>query len=169
MRLWMFLVPLLLAGCGYTSAAHYAKNVIGERVSTEVVISMEDPQNTVLIKDAVNRALITRFHSALVSKDESQTHLKIAIESVIFTPLRYDVNGYIITFRTAVALKIDGSRGGSTATYRTHGYYDFIIEPNAIITDQARFEAIRQGAEKGIDAFIAQVAAEGATKPKEQP
>jgi hypothetical protein len=39
--------------------------------------------------------------------------------------------------------------------------YDFEIEPNAIISDQARFEAIRQGAQKGIEAFIAQVAATG--------
>lgn len=169
MRSWMFLVPLLLAGCGYTSAAHYAKNVVGERVSTEVVISMEDPQNTVLIKDAVDRAVITRFHTTLVPKAESQTHLKIAIESVNFIPLRYDVNGYIITYRTEVALKIDRTRGETSVPYRTHGYYDFIIEPNAIITDQARYEAIAQGAEKGIDAFIAQIAAEGSSPRKEQP
>jgi hypothetical protein len=46
--------------------------------------------------------------------------------------------------------------------YSTRGVYDFAIEPNAIISDQARFEAIRQGAQKGIDSFIAQVAAQGA-------
>lgn len=46
--------------------------------------------------------------------------------------------------------------------YMTIGNYDFDIEPNAIISDQVRFEAIRQGAQKGLDAFVAQVAAQGA-------
>ena len=46
--------------------------------------------------------------------------------------------------------------------YRTKGTYDFDIEPNAIISDQVRFEAIRQGAQKALDAFVAQVAAQGA-------
>lgn len=162
MKYWILIALILLSGCGYQPASHFAKNVVGESVSTEVIISMEDPQNTVLIKDAVDTAVITKFRSALVSKNSSKTHLKIAIESVSFTPLRYDTDGYIITYRTSVVMKTDRIVGEQTKTYRTKGLYDFAIEPNAIITDQARFEAIRQGAQKGIDTFIAQVAAEGA-------
>lgn len=163
MRLAIFLVwVVLLSGCGYAPASYYAKNVVGDSVSTEVVISMEDPQNTVIIKDAVDMAVITKFRTALVSKKISKTHLKISIASVLFTPLRYDTNGYIVTYRTTVAMHIDRIVGENTTPYSTHGIYDFSIEPNAIISDQARFEAIRQGAQKGIDSFIAQVAAQGA-------
>ncbi len=161
MKYWILSALILLGGCGYQSASRYAQNVVGESVSTEVVVSMEDPQNTVIIKDAVDTAVITKFRSALVSKSSSKTHLKIAIESVNFTPLRYDTDGYIITYRTTVVMKMDRITGDQSKTYRTKGLYDFAIEPNAIITDQARFEAIRQGAQKGIDSFIAQVAAEG--------
>ena len=162
MKYWILSVLILLGGCGYQSANHYAKKVVGESVSTEVVVLMEDPQNTVIIKDAVDTAVITKFRSSLVSKNASKTHLKIAVESVSFTPLRYDTNGYIITYRTTVVMKTDRTTGEKNTAYRTQGLYDFAIEPNAIITDQARFEAIRQGAQKGIDSFIAQVAAEGA-------
>lgn len=162
MKYWILSVLILLGGCGYQSANHYAKKVVGESVSTEVVVLMEDPQNTVIIKDAVDTAVITKFRSSLVSKNASKTHLKIAVESVSFTPLRYDTNGYIITYRTTVVMKTDRKTGEKSTVYRTQGLYDFAIEPNAIITDQARFEAIRQGAQKGIDSFIAQVAAEGA-------
>lgn len=162
MKYWILSVLILLGGCGYQSANHYAKKVVGESVSTEVVVLMEDPQNTVIIKDAVDTAVITKFRSSLVSKNASKTHLKIAVESVSFTPLRYDTNGYIITYRTTVVMKTDRTTGEKSRAYRTQGLYDFAIEPNAIITDQARFEAIRQGAQKGIDSFIAQVAAEGA-------
>lgn len=166
MRYGIFLVWMLFAGCGYQPASHYAKNILGEGVSTEVVISMEDPQNTVLIKDAVDTAVITKFRTALVPKSVSKTHLKIAIASVTFTPLRYDTNGYVITYRTAVAMNIDRSSGEETMHHATQGFYDFAIEPNAIITDQARFEAIRQGAQKAMDAFVAQIAAQGTTSQK---
>jgi len=156
------LLLVLMAGCGYQPASHYAKNVVGESVSTEVVISMEDPQNSVIIKDAVDTAVITKFRTALVPKNSSMTHLKIAVASVDFIPLQYDINGYIITYRTTVTMSILRTTEGKSASYATRGNYDFAIEPNAIITDQARFEAIDQGAQKALDAFIAQLAAEGA-------
>lgn len=163
MRFWALAMVVLMSGCGYHPAAHYAKAVVGEKVSTEVVISMEDPQNTVIIRDAVDMAVITKFRASLSPKSESVTHLKIMIASIGFSPLRYDTNGYVITYRTTVKMHMDRTSGGKTKGYDTLGMYDFDIEPNAIISDQARFEAIRQSAQKGIDAFIAQVAAEGAT------
>ncbi len=164
--LWTALL-FLMAGCGYSPASHYAKNVVGESVSTEVVISMEDPQNTVIIKDAVDTAIITKFRTALVSKSSSKTHLKFSIASVGFSPLRYDTNGYVITYRTTVSMVVERISETSKGHYAVSGVYDFNIEPNAIISDQARFEAIRQSSQKAIDAFIAQVAAQGSKPSKE--
>jgi hypothetical protein len=94
--------------------------------------------------------------------------LKISIGSAVFSPLQYDTNGYIITYRTTVTMEIFRTSEEENRSYTTKGIYDFAIEPNAIITDQARFEAIRQGAQKGLDAFVAQIAAEGATPKKDQ-
>lgn len=162
------LLTVILAGCGYAPASHYAKNVVGESVSTEVVISMEDPQNTVIIKDAVDTAIITKFRTALVGKNSSQTHLKFTITSVGFSPLRYDTNGYVITYRTTVSMGVVRTSEKSGKNYNTSGVYDFDIEPNAIISDQARFEAIRQSAQKAIDNFIAQIAAEGSIRKVDQ-
>lgn len=161
------MAAIVYTGCGYVSAAHYAQAVVGESVSTEVLISMEDPQNTVIIKDAVDMAVITKFRSSLTSKNASITHLKIQIASVGFSPLRYDTNGYVITYRTTVSMQVNRTTLGKTHGYSTTGMYDFDIEPNAIISDQARFNAISQSAQKGIDGFIAQIAAEGSTPHKE--
>ncbi|MDD2829177.1 MAG: LPS assembly lipoprotein LptE [Sulfuricurvum sp.] len=154
-------LALMISGCGYAPASHYAKNVVGESVSTEVVISMEDPQNTVIIKDAVDIAVITKFRTALVGKESSKTHLKFSITSVGFSPLRYDTNGYVITYRTTVSMGVGRTSLNTNENYHVSGMYDFDIKPNAIISDQARFEAIRQASQKGIDNFIAQVAAQG--------
>ena len=150
-----------MAGCGYKPSAHYAKAVVGERVSTEVIVSMQDPENTVIIKDAVQTAVITRFKSSLTDKSISDTHLRITLRKVGFTPLQYDENGYIVVYRTTVTLAISRETGKSLRNYIVSGIYDFTIEPNAIISDQARFDAIRYGAQKAIDNFVARVAAEG--------
>lgn len=163
---FLALLPLfiLLSGCGYKPSAHYAKEVVGERVSTQVIISIEDPENTVLIKDAIQTAVITRFRSALTKRKYADTHLRIVLKNVTFTPLQYDDQGYIIVYRTRVALNITRETGKSMRNYTVEGVYDFNIESNAIISDQARFDAIRYGAQKAIDTFTARVAAEGVRK-----
>lgn len=167
MRYLTLILFLIFSGCGYKSAAYYAKAVMGDKVSTEVTISLEDPQNTVIIKDAVDMAVITKFRSSLTSKDTANTHLKIQLGSVSFSPLRYDSNGYVVAYRTSVGMSITRIRENKSQTYSTTGVYDFEIEANAIISDQARFNAISQSAQKAIDVFIAQVAAQGSSLSKE--
>ncbi|MFA6144914.1 MAG: LPS assembly lipoprotein LptE [Sulfurimonas sp.] len=165
--LLVFILLVTMSGCGYAPASHYAKIVVGKSVSTEVVIRAEDPQNTVIIKDAVDMAIITKFRTALVSKGTANTHLKFQISSVSFTPLRYDMNGYVVTYRTTVAMSIERTSAVDKGNYNVSGVYDFNIEPNAIISDQARFDAIRFASQKCVDAFSAQVASQGRKSLKE--
>lgn len=165
MRGWIIACVLLLSGCGYMPSSHLAKEVVGEKVYTKVNISLSDPQNTVIIKDAVDIAVITRFRTSLVD-DESlaDTKLVFNINSIGYTPLRYDNNGYVITYRTTVNLGVHRDSKGVNKNYTAYGYYDFDIAPNAIISDQQRFDAIKNGAAKALDSFIAQVASEGVNK-----
>jgi hypothetical protein len=158
--LWIVLL-FVMGGCGYAPSSHYAKNIVGESVSSEVIVSMEDPQNTVIIKDAVNTAIVTKFRVAMVPLASSQTHLKVSINSVVFVPLSYDVNGYVSTYRTTVGLGIDRTKEEQKQHYAVSGTYDFTIAPNAIISDKARFDAIRIASQKALDVFIAQIAAQG--------
>jgi hypothetical protein len=163
------LLFMLLAGCGYRPSAHYAKDVIGETVSTQVVISMTDPENTVIIKDAMDEAVIMRFRSSLRDRAHAQTHLQIALRSVSFSPLQYNANGYIVSYRTKIVLEVVRKRGAYTKKYVAKGTYDFAIDPNAIISDQQRFEAIKQSSAKALDSFVSQVAAEGARREHAKP
>ena len=155
-----------MTGCGYKPSAHYAKQVVGEKVSTEVIVSMQDPENTVIIKDAIQKAVINRFHASLTKRGAADTHLRIVLRNVAFSPLQYDENGYIVVYRTLVSLQITRITGEAKTLYPVSGIYDFVIEPNAIISDQARFEAIQFGAQKAIDSFAARVAAEGVRNSK---
>lgn len=150
-----------LTGCGYRPSSQYVKPVVLESVSTHIVISMRDPDNTVLLKDALNEAVVERFRTSLTDRSHSQTHLTIALSDTTFVPIRYDTNGYIIAYRAIIRLDIDRETDGIVKRYQARGTHQFTIEPNAIISDFVRFEAIKFGSEKALDSFVAQIASEG--------
>lgn len=156
-----FLLLTILTGCGYHPSSKEAKKVMGDTVSTEIIISMEDPENTVVLKDALDEAVIRRFQTNLRHRKDAGTHLKIELNSVGFTALQYDSNGYIISYRTTINLVITRMTTNFSKRYNAVGNFDFTISPNAIITDQQRFDAIAKSATKALDSFVAQVAAEG--------
>lgn len=166
MKLFLMLTALLfLAGCGYLPASKQAREVVGEKIFVEVTVSMENPESAVLIKDATRKAVITRFHASLVPQELAKTTLWVEMSSVSFVPLQYDTNGYVIVYRTKVVLKVTRRSNSEKKSYNAQGFFDFAVEPNAVITDTQRFDAIRQSSLKALNSFVAQVGAEGSKTP----
>ena len=162
MKVILFILILLgFTSCGYTPSSKFARNVMGEKISTSIVISAQDPENTVIIKDAVDRAIIEVFHASLTSKKYSQTHLYLSISNPRYTPLQYDKDGFVISYRASITLKIKRENKKSMKRYTARGSYDFSVVANAVISDQERFDAIRYSAAKALRSFMAQVSAEG--------
>ena len=156
----------LLSACGYKPSAKYSREVVGEKISTSVIISSEDPENTVIIKDAVDSAVVEVFHAFLTKRSYSDTHLDLSISSPTYTPIQYDTSGYIIAYRATIRLGIIRETRGVKKQYTTHGTYDFTVDANAVITDQERFDAIKFSSQKAISAFVAKVSAEGTRREK---
>ncbi len=161
-------ITISLSSCGYKPSAKYSRAVTGEKISTSVIISSEDPENTVLIKDSMDSAILEVFHASLTSQKLSTTHLNIAILNISYMPLQYDQDGFVIAYRTTIVLKIDRKSKLREKKYIANGSYDFSIVANAIMSDQQRFDAIRYSSTKAIKSFIAQVSAEGARINKEE-
>jgi len=155
------LVLLELSGCGYKPSSKYSRKVVGEKISTNVIISAQDPENTVLIKDAVDRAIIETFRASLVEKKFATTHLTFSISEPRYTPIQYNADGFVIAYRATIILHIIRETKDIRKNYHARGTYDFTIAPNAVITDQERFDAIKYSTQKAIASFIAQVSAEG--------
>lgn len=162
MKFIALIAIVLLHGCGYKPSSKYAKNVVGEKISTSVVISEEDPENTVIIKDALDSAIIQVFRSSLVSQDASTTHLNIQMSNPSYTPIQYNEEGFVIAYRMRLNLRIEKIYNGIHKQYSSSGTYDFAVEPNAVITNQERFNAIKYSAAKAITSFVAKISAEGA-------
>ncbi len=158
----VILVILLFSACGYKPSAKYARQILGEKISTSVFISGVDPENTVIMKDAVDIAILEVFHASLVSKEISTTHLNLRLGDLIYTPIEYDAQGFIVSYRTTVELRINRQSNNTDQDYKVYGTYDFKITANAVITDKQRFDAIKFSSQKAIKAFIAQVSADGA-------
>jgi hypothetical protein len=159
--LFLLLFVFGWSACGYKPSSYYSKKVTNEKISTNVVISAQDPENTVLIKDAVDVAIIETFRASLVDKREADTDLSFRISQPHYAPIEYNTDGFVIAYRATITLHITRKTKQLTKNYTALGSYDFTIAPNAVITDQERFDAIKYSAQKAIASFIAQVAAEG--------
>ena len=160
--LTLFLVVLLMSACGYTPSSKFSRYTLGQKISTSITISAQDPENTVLIKDAVDSAIVESLQASLVSKNESDTHLELSISKPRYSPIQYDSNGFVITYRMKVSLNILKYTNGVSKKYTTQGTHDFSIVANAVVSDKERFDAIKFSATKAINEFLSRISAEGA-------
>ncbi|WNY99332.1 LPS assembly lipoprotein LptE [Sulfurospirillum sp. 'SP'] len=157
-----FLIAVVISGCGYKPSSYYAKQALGDRLYAEVTISRQDPRNSVLIKDAVNEAIVSRFGGKLVTKEQADSILRVNIQSISFSPTVYDTYGYVIAYKTTVVLAMQYENANKKIEYLTAtGEYDFSIEANSVISDTNRFEAIRYAANDALDEFVSKLAIKG--------
>jgi len=152
----IFIVLIILfSGCGYKPSANFTPQTIGEKVHTEVEVSLSDPQNAVLVKDAINRALYTRLKSSITNKAKADSTIKVFYKSISFQPLQYDENGYVIYYQAYIRLKFQFIKGEKVVERETLGRYEFPIRPSAIISSSLRFKAIENGSSRALEEFIA--------------
>lgn len=157
-----FLLAIVLSGCGYKPSSYYARQALGDKLYAEVSISRQDPRNSVLIKDAVNEAIVSRFGGKLVTKQQADSVLYVRIQTLSFTPTVYDTYGYVIAYKTTVVLAMEYEDANKKIEKLTAtGEYDFSIEANSVISDTNRFEAIRYASSDALDEFVSKIAIKG--------
>lgn len=152
---------LLLTACGYKPSSHYSKKIISQKVYTEVEVSLSDPENAVLVKDALNKALYTRLKSQATKKEDAGSSIKVSYKSIRFVPLQYNRRGYVVYYQANITLKFIFEKGKKREERSIVGRYEFPIRPSAIISNDLRFQAIEQGSVKALDEFISYISAKG--------
>ncbi len=156
-----YLLPFTFSGCGYKPATTFTKKVLSDRIYTDVEVYLRDPENAVLVKDALNEAIVSRFGARVSNRKDATTIVHVKFNDVSFTPIQYDVNGYAIYYRAKVSLKIRYEAPTGKGTETVSGFYDFPIQPRAIISDSLRFLAIKNGSGKALDAFVSRITRRG--------
>ncbi|KIM02867.1 MAG: hypothetical protein KU29_13600 [Sulfurovum sp. FS06-10] len=152
---------LLLTACGYKPSSHYTPQVLGKNIATEVDVSMSDPENAVLIKDALHKAIYTRLGAKVNRKGTEESLIRIIYHHIGFMPLQYDQNGYVVYYQAVITLRFEFTKGKIQENRLIVGRYQFPIRPSAIISNDLRFKAIEQGSIKALDQFIAYISAKG--------
>lgn len=144
-------------GCGYKPSTRYTNNIIGDKVYTEVKIKLQDPENSVIIKDNIKDLVVKKLNSSLASEKDSDTKLYITISRVDFDNLQYDENGYVVMKRARLTLSTKYvTKDNKVGVIETNGAYDFSTSTDAL-TDQERFNAINATAVKALDSLISKL------------
>ncbi len=157
----LFIIIFFLTSCGYKPSATYTKEMVGD-VSLDIDVSLSDPENSVLTKEAINRAILFRLKGNVVAKSDSTAHLKVSYKSIDFIPLQYDDSGYVRYYQTRTTLHFEFTKDKKVIQKDMVGLYAFPIQQSAIISSSNRYDAIEEGSKKAIDQFVAYMGVIGA-------
>lgn len=166
--LFTFVVLLSITACGYKPSSQFVPQVIGDKVYTVVDVSLSDPENSVLTKDALNKALYSRLKTLASSKQEAQSTLKVSYHAIQFIPLQYDRNGFVVYYQANIRLKFEFQNGEKRCERIMTGRYEFPIRPSAVISNALRFQAIEKGSTQALNRFISHLSSKGLLKYESQ-
>ena len=164
--LTQILSPLSLAfffvACGYLPTSKVASNVFSDKIYVYVSISQQDARNSIYIVDTVRELIINKLDKSPANKDEADESLYVNMQSLSFIPIIYDENGYVIAYKTRITLGFElHFKDGHKEKITTSGDYDFAISPNSVISDSARFDAIRNASSEAFDEFVSIISMRG--------
>ena len=157
----LLLALIVFTACGYKPSAHYAGKLIGEKVYTEVDVSLSDPENAVLTKDALNIALQTRLKRRVAKENNADSSIFVFYKDIRFIPLQYDRNGYVVFYQAHISLDFTFKKDKMVENRKIIGRFEFPIRPSAIISNDLRLKAIEQGSLKALDEFITYLSVKG--------
>ena len=154
-------LALFITACGYKPTSYYAKEEIKGNVFANVSISLEDPKNSVLIKDAVYKLLIQKLDANIVEKESlADVVLNVNLNSVSMSALQYDKEGYNKLYRALIVINFEYFKksDGIRKHFTVDGEYNFSVDDGTTITDSKRFEAISLASDKALSEVLSKIA-----------
>lgn len=163
MRLNLLVFHIILiftiTACGYKTSSHYAKEQLKGKVFVNLLIDLQDPRNTVLIKDELSEILVHRLDSKLVyERSLADTVLDLKLKSVSMEELQYDDQGYNKLYKAVVKIYVKYKNKEKTESFFVSGDYDFSIDDETTITDTKRYNAIKNAASEALEEVISRLA-----------
>ncbi|MBE3606291.1 penicillin-binding protein [Campylobacter sp. RM13119] len=163
-------MALMLAGCGYKPVSKITKEMTGESVYVDVIISKTEPKNSVWVKDAVKDGVVSRLNKTLSDDQNADMSIIISVGSLSYQAAVYDQYGYITSYRAILNLNFKTRlKDGSVVNITTSGEHDFSIArrlqntryADSVISDTERYEAIKEASKDAFDEYIANLALKG--------
>ncbi|MCT7580789.1 LPS assembly lipoprotein LptE [Aliarcobacter butzleri] len=154
-------LAFLFVACGYKPSTYYAKKEMEGNVYVKLDVSLVDPRNSVLVKDAVTKILIQKLDSNLVDKEkDADVVMNLGISSVSLSALQYDAKGYNKLYKAEVFIRVDYYRkeNGIKKSFTVDGEYDFAVDIGGTITDANRYDAITKASDQAVSEVVSRIA-----------
>lgn len=163
--LWFgaMVLGLLFAGCGYVPSAVYAQKALGESVFVELKVNLPNPENSVELKDLMNKIIIARFQTRVASKEEADSVIIVQIDKIADTTSAISSSAFTTYYRVnAYVTYTYDNKKGTHRSFNAMGYYDYNVSlDNPLTTYNNRYYAINQAFTQTVDQFVAQISFEG--------
>lgn len=159
--IFFFTVSFSIVACGYKPSSYYAKKEMEGNVFVKLGVSLEDPKNSVLVKDAMNKVLIQKLGSRLVKEENTaDVVLNLKINSISMQTLQYDRLGYNKLYKAVIVIKVDYFRKDDEIrkSFTVEGEHDFSIDDGRTITETKRFDAISNASDKALNEVLSKIA-----------
>lgn len=155
-----YFILFAFSGCGYKPSSYYAKNAIKGDVYVDMEINIDNAQNSVLIKDAMNEVVLNQFKANLTSnKKDADTLVTVNLASLSNTAVISDDEGYIKTYRATVNIDVSyQAKGKSKVSLKVTNYYDYSVDFDSVVTEQKKQEAIKIAATKALSDIFSKIA-----------
>ena len=148
----------LATGCGYKPMAYYANKALGNRIYVKIDLNLENTEESVQIKDIINEAILSRFHSQLSNRQESDTILNVNVQNIQDSVIATNSQGFATFYRISINIQFSFERDGKNFNFINPGYYDYSSSlNNPIVTYNNRSNAILEASKQSIDRFISQI------------
>ncbi|WP_198305418.1 LPS assembly lipoprotein LptE [Arcobacter vandammei] len=155
------IIGLTFNACGYRPSANYAKQEMRGNVFVKLDVSLEDPKNSVLVKDAVTKILIQKIGSQMVdNENDADVVMNLGINSVSMSVLSYS-GGFNQQYNATVSIGVKYFRkdnNNKVKSFTVIGEHDFAIERGASINDSHRFSAITKASDKAVTEILSRIA-----------
>ncbi|MDC0932754.1 LPS assembly lipoprotein LptE [Arcobacteraceae bacterium] len=154
------LLFVLFSGCGYKPASYYAKNAIEGAVYVDLKVDIDNSENSVFVKDAMNEMILNQFKVNLVEdKAKADTYVTVALSSVSHSSISTDSDGYVQSYRTTVNIKMTYQKiDEKMKTINVNDYYDYTVDSDSTITDQKKKLAIKSASTKALNNVFSKIA-----------
>ena len=159
--LFTFIISFSFFGCSYKPSSQYAKEEIQGNVFVKVTIDLEDPQNSVLIKDSINKLLIQKLDVDIVSSESlADTIMYIDVNRVSMQELQYDDLGYNKLYRALVSINVSYSKKGEKKkkSFIVDGEHNFSVDNGTTINSNQRYDAIKKASDKALEEVLSKIA-----------
>lgn len=158
--LYLLLTIALFIGCGYKPSSHYAKTAIEGNVYVDLKIDIDNAQNSVYVKDAMNEMILNQFNASLTNnKKQADTYVTVALSSVSHNSISSDGDGYTKSYRTTVKIKMTYAKmGKDMKSIIVSDYYDYTVDSDSVITDQKKKVAVKIASTKALSNIFSKIA-----------